>query len=150
MFPELEKWRAFVDKLQGRVVATNGCFDVLHAGHVKMLEAAKHFGEFLVVGINSDAAVKQLKGATRPINSEVNRAKVLSALRCVDFVCIFDSPRATDFLIAAKPHVYVKAADYNTSNLNVQEHEVLKQMNTDVRFVEFTQGLSTTSILSKI
>jgi rfaE bifunctional protein nucleotidyltransferase chain/domain len=129
------------------VVATNGCFDVLHIGHVVYLEHAREFGEHLVVGVNSDEAVRALKGPSRPINSAEERALVLAALECVSYVVIFDSVRATEFLKAARPETYVKGGDYTLDTLNVEEREALEAMGTDIRFVNLVPGKSTTQFL---
>src|ERR1043165_4456735 len=96
-YAELAAWRENNQKL-GRLVVTNGCFDLLHLGHVTYLEAARKLGDALLVGVNSDLAVQALKGAGRPINSEQDRAAVVAALESVDFVCIFPGVRAVDFL----------------------------------------------------
>ena len=98
-------------RLEGkRLVATNGCFDILHVGHVRYLAAARKFGDVLVVGLNGDDSVRQLKGANRPVNRERDRAEVLTALESVDYLTIFPEKRAADFLRAAQPAVYAKAA----------------------------------------
>jgi rfaE bifunctional protein nucleotidyltransferase chain/domain len=129
------------------LVATNGCFDVIHAGHVTYLEAARDLGSHLVVGINSDASVKELKGPSRPVNCAEDRALVVAALRCVSYVVIFDSVRATEFLKAIRPHVYVKGGDYTIETLNVEERTALEKMKTKIEFVPLLQGRSTTQIL---
>lgn len=149
---DLIRWRSFIKATQPKatIVATNGCFDILHAGHIAMLEEAKALGDYLVVGINSDASVRHLKGNTRPINSQDNRKKVLEALRCVDFVHIFPDVRANVFLNVCSPHIYVKAGDYNLSNLDKTEKEVLEKHNTIVKFSPYIKGLSTTNILKSI
>src|SRR5713226_5721837 len=96
------------------LVATNGCFDLLHVGHVRYLQAARALGDVLVVGLNGDESVRELKGAGRPLNNERERAEVLAALECVDIVTIFPEVRATRFIEAAQPAVYVKGGDYNS------------------------------------
>lgn len=107
--------RALRDRLHRegrRVVFTNGCFDLLHAGHVRYLEQARRLGDALIVGLNSDASVRELKGPGRPLNSEFDRAEVLSGLRAVDGVVVFDSLRATELIRELKPHLYAKGGDY--------------------------------------
>src|SRR6266542_6811183 len=99
-----EKLRAAGKKL----VATNGCFDLLHVGHVRYLQAARGLGDMLAVGLNGDHSVRELKGSGRPINNEGDRAEVLAALECVDFVTIFPEMRATQFILAAQPAIYAK------------------------------------------
>src|SRR5437867_7060992 len=89
-----------------KLVATNGCFDLLHAGHVRYLQAARALGDALAVGLNGDRSVRRLKGSGRPINKEEDRAEILAALECVDFVTIFPEIRATQFILAAQPAIY--------------------------------------------
>src|SRR5216110_1869888 len=105
-----EKLRAAGKKL----VATNGCLDLLHVGHVRYLQAARALGDFLAVGLNGDRSVRELKGSGRPITTERDRAEVLAALECVDLVTIFPQTRATYFISASKPAIYVKGGDYTT------------------------------------
>jgi rfaE bifunctional protein nucleotidyltransferase chain/domain len=133
-----------------RVVVTNGCFDILHAGHVEMLQKARSLGDYLIVGINSDASVRKLKGPTRPINNQDNRKKVLEALWCVDFVQIFNEDNAATFLLAAHPSIYVKATDYNLDNMNQKEKDVLERCQTKIMFVDFVPNLSTTKIVKAL
>src|SRR5277367_4671460 len=109
-----------LDRLRGlgkRVVTTNGCFDLLHVGHVRFLKEAKSFGDILAVGLNSDVSVKRLKGEQRPLNNQDDRAEVLSSLGCVDFVSIFDEDTPVEFVKAARPNIHAKGADYKPSDL---------------------------------
>lgn len=131
-----------------RIVATNGCFDILHKGHLDYLLKAKSLGDLLVVGINSDESVKQLKGPTRPINNELDRAALVAALTCVDYTFIFSEQTAEAFLLELKPDLYVKGGDYTIENL--PEAAVIKQINADVFFVPVTKGKSTTGIIEKM
>ena len=101
-----------------KLVATNGCFDLLHLGHVRYLEAARARGDILIVGVNGDQSVRQLKGPGRPLNDERTRAEVLAALECVDVVTIFPEVRATRFIEAVRPAIYVKGGDYSSETLN--------------------------------
>ena len=101
-----------------KIVATNGCFDLLHVGHLRYLNAARALGDALIVGINGDQSVRELKGAGRPINSENDRAEIVAALSCVDLATIFPEMRAARFLELAAPDVYVKGGDYNQESLN--------------------------------
>lgn len=133
-----------------RIVATNGCFDILHAGHISMLKFAACCGGFLVVGLNGDESIRRLKGPTRPINNENDRKIVLSELRCVDFVHVFPEERATRFLSVVKPHVYVKAGDYSLETMDKSEREMLEKMGTEIVFTKLVPGLSTTKILKSI
>lgn len=131
-----------------RIVFTNGCFDVLHAGHVDLLEAARSRGDALVVGLNSDASVRRLKGATRPINDQNARAKVLCALSCVDAVTIFeeDTPDAT--LETVRPHLHIKGGDYVADEL--PEAATVKKHGGEVEIVPLREGFSTTKTLEKL
>src|SRR5919205_3159240 len=104
-----------------KIVATNGCFDLLHIGHVRYLQGARRLGDRLVVGLNGDRSVHQLKGAGRPITTQSDRAEILAALECVDLVTIFPEVRATKFLAAVRPAVYVKGGDYTSERLNKEE-----------------------------
>jgi len=141
-----EKLRAAGKKL----VATNGCFDLLHLGHVRYLQAARALGDFLAVGLNSDRSVRQLKGGGRPIMTETDRAEVLAALGCVDLVTIFPEMRATRFLVAARPAIYVKGGDYTSETLNEEERVALKQIGAEIRLIPFEPGYSTSQLLEQI
>src|SRR5215212_7193744 len=110
-----------------RVVVTNGCFDLLHLGHVTYLEQARKHGDVLLVGVNSDSAVHQLKGPDRPLNPEHDRASVIAALESVDSVCIFADATATRFLEVAQPDVYVKGGDYTPQTLNQEERRTVEK-----------------------
>lgn len=135
-------------KSQGKkIVSTNGCFDILHRGHVSYLEAAKKLGDVLVVGVNSDQSVKKLKGEGRPVNKAQDRAFVLSGLKSVDFVFIFNEDTPIEFLKILKPHVHAKGGDYKAENL--PEYPVLKAFCAEVAIISFVEGYSTTNILSK-
>jgi len=115
-----------------------------------MLREARKLGDVLVVGLNSDASVRQLKGWKRPINNEENRKLVLEAVRYVDFVHIFYNQNAAHFLQVATPHVYVKSKDYSLKNLDVNEKAVLTNLGTQIEFVDMVPQLSTTGILKRI
>src|SRR5881394_4525334 len=103
------------------LVATNGCFDLLHVGHVRYLQAARALGDALAVGVNGDKSVRELKGENRPVNNERDRAEVLAALECIDFVTIFPEARATRLLELVRPAVYAKGGDYTAETLNAEE-----------------------------
>jgi len=133
-----------------RLVVTNGCFDVLHLGHVTYLEAARNLGDALLVGVNSDAAVRALKGASRPVNSENDRALVLAALGSVAGVCLFTEPTATQFLKIAQPDVYVKGGDYTLETLNQEERQAVERMGGEIVILPVVPGKSTTALLKKI
>ena len=143
-------WRALMPPKFKRIVATNGCFDILHYGHVKMLQEARKLGDLLVVGLNSDESVKQLKGDGRPIHCQKYRKAVLEALSCVDKVVIFNSSSATAFLSILSPDVYVKSGDYSLKTLNKDERQVLQMMGTKIHFAKLIGGISTTNIIKQL
>ena len=131
-----------------RIVTTNGCFDLLHVGHVRILKAAAQLGDVLIVGLNSDASVRKLKGPERPITSQDDRAEILSSLACVDYVSIFDEDTAVEFLKLVKPDIYVKGSDYTPNDL--AEAPVVEGFGGRVEILQLVPGKSTTSLLSKI
>lgn len=130
------------------VVCTNGCFDILHVGHVRYLEKTKSFADYSVILLNSDKSVRSIKGPTRPINNENDRAEILSALRCVDYVVLFDEDSPKSLLDEIKPDVYTKGADYNMETL--PEADIMIKNNTRVEFISFVEGKSTTNIIEKM
>jgi rfaE bifunctional protein nucleotidyltransferase chain/domain len=133
-----------------KVVATNGCFDLLHVGHVRYLQAARQLGDALVVGVNGDASTRALKGDSRPLNTEADRAEILAALACVDLVAIFPEVRATRFLAAAQPEIYVKGGDYNPETLDPDERAVLKTIGAEIRIIPFEAGYSTSGLVARM
>lgn len=140
-----------VDKLKvdgKKVVFTNGCFDILHAGHVRYLNAARQLGDCLIVGLNSDQSVRGLKGPTRPINSQEDRAEVLSALSAVDYVMIFNEPTAENLINQIKPAVYVKGGDYNVKEL--PEATVVAGYGGKTVLIPEVVGKSSSNIIGKI
>jgi D-beta-D-heptose 7-phosphate kinase/D-beta-D-heptose 1-phosphate adenosyltransferase len=127
-----------------KIVFTNGCFDILHLGHIKYLEEAKKLGEVLIVGVNSDASVKRLKGETRPINPEFDRAYLLNALKSVDYTVIFSEDTPYELIKTIAPDVLVKGADY-------KDKEVIgSDIAKSTHLIEFTTGKSTTNIIKRI
>ena len=133
-----------------KLVATNGCFDLLHVGHVRYLQAARVLGDALAVGLNGDQSVRELKGIGRPVNNENDRAEVLAALECVDFVTIFPEKRATRFIEAARPTIYVKGGDYSSDTLDAEEHARLREIGAKVRILPFVPGYSTSELLEQL
>ncbi len=133
-----------------KIVATNGCFDLLHIGHVRYLQAARALGDLLVVGLNGDDSVHQLKGAGRPITTQSDRAEILAALACVDLVTIFTETRATKFLAAVRPAVYVKGGDYTSETLDEEERAILKEIEATIRLIPFETGYSTSGLIEQI
>ncbi len=146
----LPGWREAIRKSGKKLVVTNGCFDILHLGHVTYLENARNFGDLLLLGVNGDAGVRELKGPTRPVNSESDRAAVLAALESVGAVCIFSEKTATRFLAAARPDIYVKGGDYTLDTLNQDERHAVESAGGKIVLVPFVPGKSTTSLLEKI
>lgn len=132
-----------------KLVFTNGVFDLLHAGHVRYLTEARKLGDALLVAVNGDSSVRTLKGPERPINSERDRAEVLAALECVDFVTIFQPVRVTDLIGAIKPHIYAKGGDYTIQSLNPDERAALDAAGSEVRILPLVPGKSTTAIIEK-
>jgi len=133
-----------------RLVATNGCFDLLHVGHVRYLQAARALGDALAIGLNSDQSVRELKGAGRPVNNESDRGEMLAALKCVDFVTIFPEMRATRFIEAARPAIYAKGGDYTSETLDAEEQAVMREIGVEVRILPFVHGHSTSDLLEKL
>ncbi len=130
------------------IVATNGCFDILHVGHVRYLQKTKSFADYSIVLLNSDKSVKSIKGEDRPINNENDRAEILCALTCVDYVVLFDEDSPRDLLDEIKPDVYTKGADYTMETL--PEADIMIKNSTKVEFIDFVQGKSTTNVINKI
>jgi rfaE bifunctional protein nucleotidyltransferase chain/domain len=147
---KLPEWRAAVRRQGKRLVVTNGCFDLLHVGHVTYLEAARNQGDSLLVGLNGDESVGELKGPDRPLNGQNDRAAVLAALESVDGVCIFPERMATRFLTAAQPDIYVKGGDYTLETLNQEERRAVEQAGGKIVIIRLVPGKSTTALLKKI
>jgi 3-deoxy-manno-octulosonate cytidylyltransferase (CMP-KDO synthetase) len=133
---------------KAKIVFTNGCFDILHAGHIALLEHARSLGDLLIVGLNSDASVKRLKGDDRPINGQAARARVLAALQCVDAVCIFEDDTPILLLEDVRPNVHVKGGDYVADDL--PEAATVKKNGGEIVIVPFVEGFSTTRTLQKL
>ena len=131
-----------------KVVFTNGCFDILHAGHVRYLNTARSFGDCLVLGINTDASVRSFKGPDRPINCEADRAEVVDALGCVDYVVLFGERTAEELIKKVHPDVYVKGGDYTSETL--PEGQIVLGYGGQVELVKLVEGRSTTNVIKKI
>jgi D-beta-D-heptose 7-phosphate kinase/D-beta-D-heptose 1-phosphate adenosyltransferase len=142
-------WRGGLRSEGKTLVVTNGCFDILHRGHVEYLFTARSFGDALLVGLNSDASVRELKGDGRPVNDEYARALLLAGFYFVDAVTVFDSLRCDSLLDALRPDVYVKGGDYDLSTMDPGERAVLERHGAKIEFVDFVPGFSTTGILEK-
>ena len=145
---DVEKFFAILRAGGQRIVFTNGCFDILHTGHVRYLKAARSLGDCLAVGLNSDVSVRRLKGPERPVNAEADRAEVLDALFAVDYVTIFDEPTAEDLIARIRPDVYVKGGDYTLETL--PEAKIVQQYGGRVAFVDLVPGRSTTKVIEKL
>ena len=146
----LTDWRAALRATGKKLAATNGCFDILHAGHVNYLSAARAQADALLVGLNSDASVRKLKGEGRPIQTEADRATVLAALAVVDGVCIFNEDRATHFLELAQPDVYVKGGDYTADELPAEERAEVQKYGGEIVVIGHVPGQSSTDLAEKI
>jgi rfaE bifunctional protein nucleotidyltransferase chain/domain len=147
---KLPEWRAGMRASGKKLVVTNGCFDLLHLGHVTYLESGRNMGDALLVGLNGDESVRQLKGQGRPVNCEGDRAAVLAALESTDGVCIFSDRTATRFLAAAQPDVYLKGGDYTLESLNPDERRTVEQAGGKIVIIPFVPGKSTTELLKTI
>ena len=130
------------------LVTTNGIFDILHVGHIRYLQEAKKLGDMLIVAVNSDASTKRLKGDSRPINNENDRAEVLAALECVDFVTIFNDDNPIKILSLLKPNVHVKGGDYSISQ--IVEKDAVEKSGGKVVLIPMIEGYSTTDIIQKM
>ena len=144
LMKKIEKWRSENKK----IVFTNGCFDLIHLGHIEILARSSDLGDKLIIGVNSDLSIKKLKGKNRPIIQESSRIKQLSALEFVDAVVLFDEETPIKLIETIKPDVITKGGDYTAKN--VIGNEVVSQKNGEVVIIPLTQGFSTTSILNKI
>lgn len=140
-----------VDRLKadGKIIVfTNGCFDILHAGHVRYLKAARELGDCLILGLNSDQSVRKIKGPTRPINTQEDRAEVLSALSAVDYVVIFDEATAENLIVAIQPAIYAKGGDYNIKAL--PEAPIVAAYGGEIILIPEVPGRSSTNIIKKM
>lgn len=149
-FPDLLAFRAEAARAGRRVVLTNGCFDLLHRGHLSYLQASAELGDVLIVAVNSDASVRELKGPGRPLNNEADRAYALACLRSVDAVFVFPGPRLVEEIAALKADIYTKAGDYTFETIDRSERAALLAAGTDIRFLPFVAGHSTTEHLQKL
>jgi rfaE bifunctional protein nucleotidyltransferase chain/domain len=142
---QCRRWQASGES----VVLTNGCFDLLHVGHLRYLQAARRLGR-LIVGLNSDESVRSLKGPARPLVAQAERAELLAALRCVDRVTIFGEPTAEALLADLRPNVYVKGADYGPAGRDLPESVVAERVGARVVFIDLVPGRSTTGLVDTI
>lgn len=147
---ELARRAAEIRTQNRRLVLTNGCFDLLHVGHVRYLKAAAALGDFLAVAVNGDQSVEALKGAGRPLNSAEDRAEVLAALESVDYVTIFPALRATQVIEAVRPAIYVKGGDYTLESLDREEVAALKKAGADIRTLPLVPEKSTSRLIERM
>lgn len=145
---QLAEERARLEAGGQRLVFTNGCFDLLHVGHVRYLQAARALGDALVVAVNGDASVRILKGPSRPVNPEDDRAEVLAALGCVDYVVIFPDVRVSELVRQVRPHIYAKGGDYTPESLDAGERTALEEVGAEIRILGLVPGRSTTQMLA--
>jgi glycerol-3-phosphate cytidylyltransferase len=144
LIAEIQKLRTANKK----VVFTNGCFDLIHIGHLRTFNEAKKMGDILIVGLNSDRSVKALKGETRPFISEQDRAELVLALKPVDYVIIFEETDVSHLLETIRPDIYVKGGDYTLENL--PEKETIIRLNIEVKFIPLIAGISTTELVNRV
>ena len=147
-FDQLGPWRD--GRVGERLIVTNGCFDIVHLGHIYYLVKARRMGTFLLIGLNSDKSVKARKGQNRPINKELDRALFLCAFDFVDAVCVFPDKTAAEFLNLSRPSVYVKGGDYDESTMDVKEKGVLEKCESEIVFTDYIKNKSTSNIISVI
>ena len=147
---EMIKERQRLRSLGRRLVMTNGCFDLLHTGHIYFLHQARELGDSLLIALNADVSVKALKGPKRPLQTEHERAYALAALACVDHVVIFSTPDLVQEIVALKPDIYTKAGDYSLKKLHAGERAALEAAGAQITFRPFLQGFSTTSLIQRI
>jgi D-beta-D-heptose 7-phosphate kinase/D-beta-D-heptose 1-phosphate adenosyltransferase len=146
--PAVQRERGSLRAGGQRVVFTNGCFDILHPGHLRLLEAARAEGDFLIVGLNSDRSVRDIKGPRRPVLPEIERAANLAALECVDRVVLYDEPTPLSTIEALLPDVLVKGADWALEA--IVGRDVVESAGGRVARIELVQGRSTTAVLDRI
>ncbi len=143
-------WREELRRQGRRVVLTNGVFDLLHTGHLYYLKQARALGDALLIALNGDVSVRALKGPTRPVQNEEQRAYALGALECVDGIVVFGAPRLTSEIKALRPDVYCKAGDYTLEKLNPEERGALQEVGAQIEFLSFLSGFSTTALIARI
>lgn len=146
---EAVEWRENLRRKNCRLALTNGCFDLLHRGHAEYLIAARQTADALLVLLNSDASIRELKGPTRPICKENDRAFMLSCFDFIDAVVIFPSRRCNREIAALSPDVYVKGGDYTVEKLDPEERSALFGCKAEIRFIPFVPGFSTTTLIEK-
>ncbi len=144
------QWRNDIKLSQKELVVTNGCFDLIHRGHIEYLQDARAQGDALLVGLNSDSSIRSIKGNNRPIIIETDRAFLLASLEAVDCVVVFSESRATNLFKEIVPDTYVKGGDYDEDTLDKEELQILRTCGSKLKFINFIQGYSTTNLIEKI
>ncbi len=144
LLPELQKWR----DQDLKIVFTNGCFDLLHLGHVDYLEKARNLGDKLVLGLNTDASIRGLKGEERPLQDEMSRARIMASLLFVDAVVLFSEPTPYKLIKLVQPDILVKGDDYSPEN--IVGADIVKAKGGEVKTIPFVKGYSTSNIVAKI
>ncbi len=147
---EASTWRDALDSAGKRLVFTSGCFDILHAGHVRYLSQARALGDALLIALNSDDSVGKIKGPSRPVNSQEDRAEVLLGLKAVDAVVVFDEPRTTRLIRTIRPHCFAKGGDYTLDSLDPEERSTLESLGTSIHLLPVVPGRSTTATLARM
>jgi len=140
-----------IKKAAGQILVwTNGCFDLLHAGHALYLERARALGDLLIVGLNTDASVAKSKGPLRPIISQEQRATMVAALACVDYVVLYEEASPVDLIRRVRPDIYAKGGDYNVDTINQDERRLMESLGGRIELLPGLPGISTTAIVEKI
>ena len=145
---EIEKISKSAREKHRTIVTSNGCFDILHSGHVEYLEGASKLGDILIIGINSDSSVKKIKGPDRPVNSERDRASIMASLGFVDYCVIFNEDTPEELLKIIKPDIHVKGGDYNADD--IIEKKIVEENGGIIKILPLVQGYSTTGILERL
>lgn len=149
----LEEIKAIIEELHKnnkKFVFTNGCFDLLHAAHIRYLKEAKEQGDILIIGLNSDSSVKALKGDKRPLVPENERAFMLAALECIDYIIIFNDKTVENLLRELKPDIYVKGGDYTIDTINQEERKIIEENSGKIVILKGHEGYSTTNLIKKV
>lgn len=141
---QVKKWKSNKKK----IVFTNGCFDIIHRGHIDYLSKAKDMGDILIIGLNTDSSVSEIKGETRPIQDEISRAMILAAFQFTDAITLFDTPTPYELISLIEPDILVKGGDYKKEE--IVGYDIIKKTGGRIEIIEFLEGYSTTNIEKKI
>lgn len=144
------EWRKKLSNKKLKLVFTNGCFDLIHRGHAEYLLKARNMGDALIVALNSDSSIRKLKGSSRPVCKEDDRAFTLASFSFVDAVILFNGERCDNLIRTLKPDIYVKGGDYNLNTIDSKEKKALLECGAEIKFIKFIKGLSTTSLIEKL